>query len=122
GRTVESLDGRLRSELNSDTSRCSEMHWQKIDIEDTSTEAFGATYTGSGSSAAGIVSVRADGGNPVHLDAATPVGLYVNGTKVIGIQQAAIADPTGGATVDSECRTQLGLLLAAARTHGWIAT
>ncbi len=46
----------------------------------------------------------------------------VNGVKVLGAQGAAVANPTGGATVDTEARAQLSLALAALRTHGLIAT
>lgn len=48
--------------------------------------------------------------------------LSVGGDQVVGAQQAAIADPTGGTTVDMEARTALAALLAAARSHGLIAT
>jgi hypothetical protein len=48
--------------------------------------------------------------------------LSVDGDQVVGARQAAIADPTGGATVDTEARTALASLLAAARAHGLIAT
>ncbi len=54
------------------------------------------------------------------LDVTTSV--KVAGTKVIGTQGAVVADPTGGATVDTECRAQLALLLARVRTHGLIQT
>lgn len=37
-------------------------------------------------------------------------------------QAAAIADPTGGATVDAECRAALIELLDAERAYGWIDT
>jgi hypothetical protein len=43
----------------------------------------------------------------------TLTGYYFNGTKVVGIQQAAIAN-SGNATTDA--------ILAALRTHGLIAT
>ena len=46
----------------------------------------------------------------------------VAGVQVVGGQQPAIANPSGGATVDSEARTALAALLAAARAHGLIAT
>lgn len=50
--------------------------------------------------------------------------LKVGANKVIGAQGASVADPTGGAVVDVECRTQLSALLAqvrAATGHGLIA-
>jgi hypothetical protein len=46
----------------------------------------------------------------------------VQGTKVVGVRQPAIAGPTGGATVDLEGRIALNAILAALRTHGLIAT
>lgn len=46
----------------------------------------------------------------------------VAGTKVVGAQGAAVADASGGATVDAEARTALNALLARMRTHGLIAT
>jgi len=47
--------------------------------------------------------------------------LIVGGTQVVGSQQAAIASPAGGATVDSEARAAVGQILLALRTHGLIA-
>ena len=46
----------------------------------------------------------------------------VEGVKVVGVQEAAIAAPVGGTTVDSEARTAIGLILSAMRDHGLIAT
>ena len=46
----------------------------------------------------------------------------VDGVKVLGAQGAAIASPSGGATVDAEARAAIGLILAAMRQHGLIAT
>lgn len=48
--------------------------------------------------------------------------LLVSGTQVVGAQQSAISDASGGTTVDAEARTALNALLAACRTHGLIAT
>lgn len=47
-------------------------------------------------------------------------GLYLDGQKVVGARQAAIAVPTDGATIDVEARTTLGAVLVALRTHGLI--
>jgi hypothetical protein len=44
----------------------------------------------------------------------------INGQAVVRERQPAIADPTGGGTVDAECRVAVGALLAALRTHGLI--
>jgi hypothetical protein len=55
----------------------------------------------------------------VSLDLTT--SLKIAGTKVIGAQGAAVADPTGGAVIDVEARAQLALLLARCRAHGLIA-
>ena len=46
----------------------------------------------------------------------------VGGTQVVGSQQPAIPDATGGATVDVEARAALNQLLAELRTHGLIHT
>lgn len=51
-----------------------------------------------------------------------PGGVLASGTKVVGIQGAAVADAAGGATIDAEARTALNALLARLRTHGLIAT
>ena len=56
----------------------------------------------------------------VTLDLTT--SLKINGIKVLGAQGAAVADASGGATVDAEARTALNGLLAKLRTHGLIAT
>ena len=46
--------------------------------------------------------------------------LAIDGTKVVGAQEPAIANPSGGATVDAEGRAALGAVLAALRSHGLI--
>lgn len=46
----------------------------------------------------------------------------VNDVQVVGAQGAAVADASGGSTVDTECRAQLNALLARLRAHGLIAT
>lgn len=56
----------------------------------------------------------------VTLDLTT--SLKIAGTKVLGAQGAAVADPAGGAVIDVEARVQLSLLLARERAHGLIAT
>ena len=47
--------------------------------------------------------------------------LVVAGTKVVGTRGAAIADATGGSTVDSQARTAIAQILGALRAHGLIA-
>lgn len=49
-------------------------------------------------------------------------GFYKSGVQVVGAQGAAVADASGGATVDAEARTAINTLLARLRTHGLIAT
>lgn len=48
-------------------------------------------------------------------------GLRVNGTKVIGPQEATISDPTGGATIDSQARTAINTIIDRLQAHGLIA-
>lgn len=50
------------------------------------------------------------------------VGLLRNNIQVVGAQGAAVADASGGSTVDAEARTALNALLARLRAHGLIAT
>lgn len=54
---------------------------------------------------------------------ANVTGVYrVDGTQVVSNQGAAVADATGGATVDTEARSAINALLARLRVHGLIAT
>lgn len=48
--------------------------------------------------------------------------LAIGGQQVVGTRRPAIADPSGGATVDAEARAGLASVLAAMRQHGLIAT
>jgi len=48
--------------------------------------------------------------------------IMVNGQKVLGPQETAISDATGGVTVDTEGRAAINALLAACRSHGIIAS
>lgn len=47
-------------------------------------------------------------------------GFFVDGDRVVGARLAAIADPSGGTTVDSEARTIIAAILSAMRAHGLI--
>lgn len=60
-------------------------------------------------------------------------GLYLKGgsgayrivmgaTQVVGTQGAAVADASGGVTIDTQARTAINTLLARLRAHGLIAT
>lgn len=64
---------------------------------------------------------RAGGSEKIRLDMGDP-SVKINSTKVLGAQQGAVADSSGGAVVDAEARTAINSLLAACRTHGLIAT
>jgi len=48
--------------------------------------------------------------------------MSVAGNQVVGARLAAVADPTGGPTVDAEARTAIAAILARLRTHGLIAS
>jgi hypothetical protein len=48
--------------------------------------------------------------------------LAIGGVQVVGAQEAAIAAPSGGSTVDAEARAAVGAILAALRAHGLIAS
>ena len=48
--------------------------------------------------------------------------LILGGQQLVGGRGAAIASPSGGATIDSEARTAIGLILVALRQHGLIET
>lgn len=50
---------------------------------------------------------------------ATSISIGAN--QVVGGRQAAIADPSGGTTVDSQGRSAVGQILLALRQHGLIA-
>lgn len=48
--------------------------------------------------------------------------LTVGGNQVVGAQQAAVPDPSGGAIVDIEARAAIIAILTRLRQHGLIAT
>ena len=67
----------------------------------------------------GLTAAWRSGAWEVGIERAAEV--RVGGIKVVGGQTAAIADPSGGGTVDAEARTCLAAVLAALRGHGLIA-
>ncbi len=61
-------------------------------------------------------------GGAWRADGWPTAGLLVGGEQVVGPQEAAIPNPTGGATIDGEARVVIGQILSALRAHGLIAT
>jgi hypothetical protein len=55
------------------------------------------------------------GDDPVRND-----GFYVAGVRVLAGRQAAIVDPSGGATQDGEARVAISAILNVLRAHGLI--
>ncbi len=51
----------------------------------------------------------------------TATRVEISGQQIIGAQQGAILDPSGGTTIDAAARSALNSLLAACRSHGLIA-
>ena len=47
--------------------------------------------------------------------------LVLGGHQVVGARQPAIANPSGGTSVDAEARAAVSLVLEALRTHGLVA-
>ena len=74
------------------------------------------------------VVVKTSGKSAAYMPGGWEIGtvhatqLLVNGEQVIGAQTAAIADPAGGAIIDSEARIAITSILAAMRQHGLIAS
>ena len=48
--------------------------------------------------------------------------VVVGGVKVVGARGPAIADATGGGTIDAQARLAVAQILSALRAHGLIAT
>lgn len=64
----------------------------------------------------------ADSAGQAVFNLETSAGEYrVNGTKVVGARGSAITAPTGGATVDAESRTAIGVIISRLQAHGLIA-
>lgn len=70
--------------------------------------------------------VRSSGETAIYRSGAWQLGtirgaeIVLGGQKVVGPRAAAIADPSGGALVDSEARAAIAAILSAMRTHGLI--
>ncbi|MEG3089133.1 DUF2793 domain-containing protein [Sphingomonas sp. PB4P5] len=47
--------------------------------------------------------------------------VVIDGVRVVGARQPAVASPSGGTTVDTQARAALAALLTAVRAHGLIA-
>ncbi len=73
-------------------------------------------FTSSNGSGFGGLSV--DNSNRLAIDATG--GVKLNGTRILGDQQPAVADPVGGSVVDTECRAALIALADRIRNHGLI--
>ncbi|WP_375197372.1 DUF2793 domain-containing protein [Sphingobium sp.] len=78
---------------------------------------------------AGLAIAVADRGHVMKYDgsgwqdeAVREDGLYIGGRRVVAVQGAAISDPSGGTTVDTEARSAIASLLSALRTHGLIGS
>ena len=112
------------------------------DIENTA--AFIATGAGNTSATVGIITTNSSaaalsitGGNGILMTTgsatftlgdltllATSAAVNIGGDKIIGERGAAVADASGGATVDTEARAAINALLAELRAtggHGLIA-
>jgi Protein of unknown function (DUF2793) len=48
--------------------------------------------------------------------------LLCNGVQTVGARQPAVANPSGGATVDAQARLSIDAILGALRAHGLIET
>jgi hypothetical protein len=72
--------------------------------------------------------VRISGSTAVYRNGAWEIGklrgseVAVDGLKVVGAREPAIAAPAGGSTIDLEARAAIGAILAAMRDHGLIET
>ena len=71
---------------------------------------------------ADIAAVKALDQGVTTTDTPSFVAVEVAGTQVLSGQGAAVADASGGSTVDTEARAAINALLARLRAHGVIAT
>ncbi len=83
------------------------------------TMGLGATFTGTVTITDVNVVLSATTGTKIGTATTQKLGFW-NATPVV--QGAAVADASGGGTVDAEARTALNTLLARMRTYGLIAT
>ena len=60
--------------------------------------------------------------NIINAQSVSASAYRVGGVKVVGTQQAAVVQASGGATIDAEARTALNSLITHLRTHGLIAS
>jgi hypothetical protein len=71
--------------------------------------------------------VKSNGSIALYHDGAWEIGtvkgsqLMIEGLKVVGPREPAIAAPAAGTTIDAEARTAIGQILTALRQHGLIA-
>ena len=57
-------------------------------------------------------------GGAWELGVVRGASLVLGGQQVVGPRAVPIASPSGGTTIDSQCRTAIGQILAALRQHG----
>lgn len=84
---------------------------------DTKLHAGKSVLFGS-SNGGGSGGLSIDNSNRLQIDATG--GVKLNGTRILGDQQPAVADPVGGSVVDTECRAALIALADRIRNHGLI--
>ena len=71
---------------------------------------------------------KASGQIAYFIDGAWEIGnvraakLSVGGDQVVGARLAAVGEPAGGTTVDTEARAAIAAILSRLRTHGLIAS
>ena len=68
------------------------------------------------------VSASVINSNIINAQSVSASAYRVAGVKVVGSQQVAVVQASGGAIIDAEARTALNDLIARIRTHGLIAS